>query len=247
MAKAPIAVALDAPSLSDMNMWVSAVSPYVSTLKVGLETFYRDGARAVEAVSESGCELFLDLKLHDIPNTIAGAASALAKFNPSYLTVHASGGSAMIEAAALALPGTKITAVTILTSLDEDELERMGVATPAQETVQRLAAHAVAAGARALVCSPHEVAAVREIVPSDIVLITPGVRPGGFSADDQKRVATPRQAIASGADLLVIGRPITGAVDLSAAAREIAAEIRDASRAASETAVSTEAHPSGIQ
>lgn len=243
MAKAPIAVALDAPNLSEMNLWVSAVCPYVSTVKVGLETFYRDGASAVEVVSKSGCDLFLDLKLHDIPNTVAGAASTLAKYSPTYLTVHASGGSAMIEAAALALPETRITAVTILTSLDDQELDQMGIGIPAQETVLLLAEHAVAAGARALVCSPREVEAVREIVPSDIILITPGVRPGGVSTDDQKRVATPHEAISSGADLLVIGRPITGAVDIAGAAREIAAEVNVAVRPAGEAAV----HESGMR
>jgi orotidine-5'-phosphate decarboxylase len=239
MAKAPIAVALDAPNLGEMKSWVNAVSPFVSTVKVGLETFYRDGPRAVDVVSESGCDLFLDLKLHDIPNTVSGAASTLAAFQPTYLTVHASGGAAMIEAAALALPDTRITAVTILTSLDDQELERMGIGTPAQETVLLLAANAVAAGARALVCSPQEVEAVRGIVPSDIILITPGVRPGGVSANDQKRVATPHQAISAGADLLVIGRPITGAVDMSKAAQEIAAEVNAATSALS--------HQSGVQ
>ena len=230
MDKAPIAVALDAPNLTDMTTWVSSVAPYVSTVKVGLETFYRDGARAVETVANSGCDLFLDLKLHDIPNTVSGAASTLAKFSPTYLTVHASGGAAMIRAAAEALPETKITAVTILTSLDDEELKNMGIGTPAQETVLLLAANAVAAGARALVCSPQEVEAVRGIVSDDIVLITPGVRPGGASADDQKRIATPLQAISAGADLLVIGRPITGAADMADAAKAIAAEVASAIR-----------------
>lgn len=222
--KAPIALALDAPNLATMRTWVSEVSPYISTLKVGMETFYRDGPAAVDIVAESECDFFLDLKLHDIPNTVAGAARSLAQFQPDYLTVHATGGPEMIQAAANAMPDTRITAVTILTSLGNTELARVGIATPASETVVRLAVMAVESGARAIVCSPHEVAAVRSAVPADIVLITPGVRPLSSSSDDQKRVSTPKEALVAGADLLVIGRPITGAPNVAIAAKEIAHE-----------------------
>jgi orotidine-5'-phosphate decarboxylase len=222
MSKAPIALALDAPDLDTMRTWALAASPFISTIKIGLETFYRDGARACDIVEETDCDFFLDLKLHDIPNTVKGAAQALRRFGPRYLTVHAAGGPAMIEAATQELPDTLITAVTILTSLNDSELQRMGIETPGVETVVKLATVAVASGARAIVCSPHEVASVRAVVPAEIVLITPGVRPASSKADDQKRVSTPKQALSDGADLLVIGRPITAAPDIATAAREIA-------------------------
>jgi orotidine-5'-phosphate decarboxylase len=226
---APVAVALDAPDLATASAWARDVSPYVSTLKVGLELFTAVGIEGVQQIRQSApdCELFLDLKLHDIPNTVAGAARSVAALDPALLTVHALGGPGMIAAACTALPDTAITAVTILTSMSEADLSAVGVAGPAREAVLRLAAMAVDAGARALVCSPHEVAAVRSVVPPDIQLVTPGVRPGGFPAGDQVRVATPEQAVGAGADLLVIGRPITAAEDRAAAAAAIAADLND--------------------
>lgn len=229
MNKAPIAVALDAPDLGVLRAWSRSVAPVVSTLKVGLEVFCRDGAEAVHAarlgaseVGSADVQIFLDLKLHDIPATVAGAARAVADLEPAFLTVHASGGAAMIEAAALALPDTRITAVTVLTSIDDEVLASIGMEGPAIEAAVRLARLAVGAGARAIVCSPLEVAAIRAAVPADITLITPGVRPAGADLHDQKRVATPQDAIAAGADLLVIGRPITAAPDLTEAAWTIA-------------------------
>jgi len=229
---APIAVAMDAPDLGALAEWTSRVAPVVSTVKVGLEVFCRDGAAAVttaraaaESAGHPGIDVFLDLKLHDIPATVRGAALAVATLAPSYLTVHASGGAAMVSAAVEALPDTRITAVTVLTSLDEAALAEIGLGGPAREAAVRLARLAVSAGARAIVCSPHEVAAIRAAVPADITLITPGVRPAGAALDDQRRVATPAQALADGADLLVIGRPITGADDQRAAAAAIAAEL----------------------
>ena len=228
MTLAPIAVALDAPDLEVLAAWTRAVSPVVSTLKIGLEVFCRDGAQAVIAARRAAAsvgarpEVFLDLKLHDIPATVAGAARAVAELEPAYLTVHASGGPQMVQAAATALPGTRITAVTVLTSLDEQALEAVGLVGPAQDAAVRLAVLAVSAGARAVVCSPKEVAAIRAAVPDDIVLITPGVRPAGADLNDQKRVATPEQALADGADLLVIGRPITAAADVAQAAWQLA-------------------------
>ena len=220
--KAPIAVALDAPDLDTARRWALATAPVVDTLKVGLEAYLRDGAAAVAAVRESDARLFLDLKLHDIPNTVAGAARSIAAYEPDFLTVHASGGRAMIAAAAEALPHTRITAVTILTSLTADDLEEIGFAADPVSCVVRLAQLAVESGARAIVCSPQEVAAVRAAVPGDITLITPGVRPAGADLGDQQRVATPEQALADGADLVVIGRPITGASDPAAAASALA-------------------------
>ena len=226
MSKAPIAVALDAPDLATAREWASAVAPHVQVVKVGLEVFLRDGHEAVHVAREaSGCDIFLDVKLHDIPATVAGAAHAVAKLNPKYLTVHASGGQDMVKAAVEALPETYVTAVTILTSLSQEQLVAMGWNGSAQDIVKRLAAQSVAAGARAIVCSPQEVSAVRAEVGADIVLITPGVRPAGADAGDQKRIATPEQALADGANLLVIGRPITAAANIAEAAAAIASTI----------------------
>jgi orotidine-5'-phosphate decarboxylase len=226
MTKAPIAVALDAPDLATAKLWAQAVAPHVTVVKVGLEVFLRDGHDAVHVAREaSGCDIFLDLKLHDIPATVSGAARAVAALAPKYLTVHASGGPDMIRAAVEALPNTYVTAVTILTSLTQEQLTAMGWNGSAQDIVKRLAAQSVAAGARAIVCSPQEVAAVRSEVGPEPVLITPGVRPAGSDAADQKRIATPEQALADGANLLVIGRPITGAADIARAAATIAASI----------------------
>ena len=224
MSPAPIAVALDAPDLATALGWARAAGPSVSTVKVGLELFLRYGGSAVDGARQAsgGRDVFLDLKLHDIPNTVAGAARSVADLAPTYLTVHASGGSAMVRAAADALPDTRVAAVTVLTSMSADDLDAVGLRGPALEAVRRLAALSVAAGARAIVCSPHEVAAVRAEVGPDVTLITPGVRPAGGDLGDQVRVATPEQALADGADLLVIGRPITGAPDPGAAAAAIA-------------------------
>lgn len=221
---APVAVALDAPDLATMEKWAHAVGPHVDTLKVGLEMFCRDGAVAVHRARASAptCRIFLDLKLHDIPATVAGAAGAVAALEPDFLTVHASGGPAMVAAAAHALPDTAITAVTILTSLSDSDLEHIGIRGPATSAAVRLATVAVDAGARAVVCSPLEVASIRAAVGPDITLITPGVRPVGAEAQDQSRITTPEQALDQGADLLVIGRPITGAVDPGAVAAHLA-------------------------
>jgi orotidine-5'-phosphate decarboxylase len=224
--RAPIAVALDAPNIETAAGWAEAVNPHVAVVKIGLELFCRHGPSVVDAVrGGSGVGLFLDMKLHDIPNTVAGAARSLARLRPTYLTVHAAGGAAMIRAAADAAPGVAITAVTVLTSLSDEDLDGIGLAGPSLDAVRRLAVLAVGAGASALVCSPREVAAVRAEVGPDITLITPGVRPPGSATQDQARVATPQQALADGADLLVIGRPITGASDPGAAAASIAASL----------------------
>lgn len=221
--RAPIAVALDTTDMATATRWTQSVAPYVTTVKVGLELFCHEGPAVVEKVrAAADVDLFLDLKLHDIPATVAGAARAVSALRPTYLTVHASGGPAMIAAAAEALPETRIAAVTILTSLSAADLSAIGIDGAPEEAVRRLALLAVGAGARALVCSPQEVAIVRAVVPADITLITPGVRPAGAGSDDQARVATPEQALAEGADLLVIGRPITGADDIAAAAHAIA-------------------------
>jgi orotidine-5'-phosphate decarboxylase len=222
--KAPVAVALDAPDLETAARWSAAVEPHVAVVKVGLELFCRYGPAVVDAVrGGTGVGLFLDLKLHDIPATVAGAARAVAALRPAFLTVHASGGTAMVRAAVEAAPEVEIAAVTVLTSLGAGDLERIGLSGLPPDAACRLAVLAVSAGARALVCSPREVAAVRAEVGPDITLITPGVRPVGAATQDQARVATPAAALAAGADLLVIGRPITGADDPGAIAALIAA------------------------
>ncbi len=228
--RAPVAVALDGPDLATVLEWARAVGPHVSVMKVGLESFLRDGAAGAGAVREAapGAGLFLDLKLHDIPNTVAGAARSLAPLRPDILTVHAGGGPAMVAAAAEALPGTRIAGVTVLTSLSAADLAAIGLRGSPQEAAVRLAALAVSAGARALVCSPQEVAMIRSEVGPGILLITPGVRPAsgsGSALGDQSRTATPREALAAGADLLVVGRPITASPDPGAAASALAAEL----------------------
>jgi orotidine-5'-phosphate decarboxylase len=219
----PIAVALDTADVNVATRWAAAVAPHVSTVKVGLELFTAEGPAAVEKVRAAAADVdvFLDLKLHDIPATVAGAARSVRPLQPRYLTVHASGGPAMIAAAAEALPDTYVTAVTVLTSLSADDLDTIGLAGPPEDAARRLAALAVDAGARALVCSPREVALVRDVVGPTVVLITPGVRPAGADHQDQARVATPQQALADGADLLVVGRPITGAPDPGRAAADL--------------------------
>ena len=224
---APVAIALDAPDLETAARWAAQVTPYVSTVKIGLELYLRYGPEVVASVrGASGVEIFLDLKLHDIPATVAAAARAVARLRPRLLTVHAAAGPAAIEAAALAAPDAQVVAVTVLTSLSDADLDRIGLAGPASEAVLRLADLAVAAGARGLVCSPREVAAVRAAVGPQITLITPGVRPAGSEAHDQARTATPEEALRSGADLLVVGRPVTGAADPGAAAAALAASLR---------------------
>ena len=232
MTRAPIAVALDAPDLATLRAWADAVGPHVSTLKVGLEAYLRDGHRAVDAARSAApdCALFLDLKLHDIPATVAGAARAVAALEPDFLTVHASGGPDMVAAAAQALPGTRIVAVTVLTSLTTGDLRALDLLGSGCASAGELAAHlavaAVDAGARAVVCSPEEVGQVRSALSDrEVVLITPGVRPPGAEAGDQRRIATPREALARGADLIVIGRPITGAADVAGAAEAIARDL----------------------
>jgi orotidine-5'-phosphate decarboxylase len=231
-ALAPIAVALDTADLETAVLWAAAAGPHVSTVKVGLELFLRHGHDAVVKTREAsgGRAVFLDLKLHDIPHTVAGAARAVAELGPTYLTVHASGGPEMVRAAVDALPATQVVGVTVLTSLTAEQLAAVGFTGSPRDAVRRLAVLAVEGGARALVCSPLEVADVRREVGTDIRLITPGVRPAGGATGDQARVATPQQALDDGADLLVVGRPITGATDVAAAARDLAESLRATSR-----------------
>lgn len=230
--KAPIVLAVDTQDLDTAARWIEATQEYVSVYKLGLEfflTFGHDGVRRIKGVTNS--DIFLDLKLHDIPHTVGASATAVQSLKPRFLTVHASGGRAMIGAAVKALPATDVTAVTILTSLSEEDLFEIGFANYALESAVALAKMSVAAGARAIVCSPLEIAAIRSAVGDEPHIITPGVRPEGSSGgDDQKRTMTPRAAIAAGASYVVIGRPITqawaqGAQAMTSAARAIAEDI----------------------
>ena len=230
--KAPIVLAVDTPDLDIAKQWVASTRESVSVYKLGLEfflSFGHDGVRAIQ--SETDADIFLDLKLHDIPHTVEGAARAIAALSPKYLTVHASGGRVMIKAAVDAVPGTDVTAVTILTSLSEEDLFEIGYANAALESAVALAKMSVTAGARAIVCSPLEIVAIRSAVGPTPTIITPGVRPlSEAGSDDQKRTMTPKDAISAGASLVVIGRPITkswaqGAEAMKAKARAIADEI----------------------
>lgn len=223
---ARLAVALDTTDVPTAAAWAAAVGDHVAVLKLGLEFYLANGRDGVLEVRRAApdCGLFLDLKLHDIPATVGGAARAVADLAPDYLTVHAAGGPAMVEAAATALPDTRIAAVTVLTSIGPDDLAALGLP-PATELVPRWARLAVAAGARAVVSSALEVRSLRRDLSDDIHLITPGIRPAGVGAQDQNRVATPAAAVAWGSDLLVVGRPITGATEPAVAAAAIAAQM----------------------
>jgi orotidine-5'-phosphate decarboxylase len=211
--KAPIILAVDTSDFDTALAWIDNTKESVSVYKLGLEFYLNFGNSGISRiVNETGVEIFLDLKLHDIPHTVAGAASAIAHLKPKFLTVHASGGRAMIKAASDAVPNVSVTAVTILTSLSEEDLFEIGYANPALESAVALAKMAVTAGAKALVCSPLETAAIRSAVGSDPIIITPGVRPlSEVGSDDQKRTMTPKDAISQGANYVVIGRPITSA------------------------------------
>ena len=215
----PLIVALDTADRNRLLALAEAVAGSAGLLKVGLQAFTALGPDIVSAVAAHR-PVFLDLKLHDIPNTVAGAAAAAADLGATMLTVHASGGPQMIAAAAKAAPETTILAVTVLTSLDDAELAAVGQP-GAAEQVPRLAAMAVAAGAGGIVCSPAEVAAVRAAVGPEPAVVVPGIRPAGSSLDDQARVATPAAAMAAGASHIVVGRPITGAADPAAACLDL--------------------------
>ena len=230
MSKAPIVLAVDTPDLSTAIEWVKATQESVSVFKLGLEfflTFGADGVKAIKEVTDS--DIFLDLKLHDIPHTVSGATKAVAHLAPKFLTVHASGGAAMIKAAVDAAPSTHITGVTILTSLSEADVTQIGYSANALTSAVGLASLATSAGAGAIVCSPLEIAAIRSAVGANPIIITPGVRPAdSTNSDDQVRTMTPRDAIQAGASLVVIGRPITQSWTQGAdAMRDRAAEIAE--------------------
>jgi orotidine-5'-phosphate decarboxylase len=221
----PIFVAIDTPDLRRALVLAEAVRAEAGGVKLGLEFFCANGPVGVREIARLGLPIFLDLKLHDIPNTVAKAVESLAAIAPAVLTVHAAGGRAMLEAAkAAALPTTKVVGVTVLTSLDESDLGAAGVAGSPADQVRRLADLAKEAGIDGIVCSGAEVAAARAAWPEGYFVV-PGLRPAGSDVGDQKRVVTPRQALDDGASMLVIGRPITAAGDPARAIATIAAEL----------------------
>jgi orotidine-5'-phosphate decarboxylase len=217
----PIFVAIDTPDLDRAMALAKAVRDHAGGVKLGLEFFAAQGPEGVRAIAALGLPLFLDLKLHDIPNTVAKAVEALARLKPAILTVHAAGGRAMLEAAKAAAPqDCKVVGVTVLTSLDQNDLREAGIESSPADQVGRLARLAKATGLDGIVCSGAEVAAARTNWPGGYFVV-PGVRPSGAETTDQKRVVTPRQALDHGASVLVIGRPITGADDPARAIRDI--------------------------
>ena len=221
----PVYLALDLPRLEDAKALASKVKAHVGGLKLGLEFFCAHGHHGVHEIARAGLPIFLDLKLHDIPNTVAGAMQAIHVLEPAIVTVHASGGRAMMEdAKAAAANGTKVVAVTMLTSLDERDLQRTGVTGGAHDQVLRLAELAHTAGLDGIVCSGREVKAVHDQW-KDGFFVVPGLRLPDQTIGDQKRVVSPRQARDDGASVLVVGRPISRAEDPVAAARTVEATL----------------------
>ena len=227
-ARETLIVALDFPAAAEALELVDRLEGLVQWFKIGLELYLAEGNNVIEQVRSRGYSIFLDLKLHDIPNTVAGAVRSAAKTGASMLTVHASGGPAMLaasqEAAADSSTSLKLLGVTVLTSVDQAQLSAVGISSSPAEQVNRLAAMAYEAGIRGFVASAEEVSSLRT-AHQDATLVIPGIRPGGTGVGDQKRIATPASAIAAGADYLVIGRPITQAPAPAAAAQAILDEI----------------------
>lgn len=220
-----IFVAIDTPDLDRALALAKSIRPLAGGVKLGLEFFSANGPQGVTQVAKLGLPIFLDLKLHDIPNTVAKAIHALSPLSPAVLTVHAAGGRAMLEEAKAAAPtATKVVAVTVLTSLDGSDLKDGGVIGSPAEQVERLAGLARNSGLDGIVCSGAEVRAAHKAWPKGYFVV-PGVRPAGSGVGDQKRVVTPRQALDDGASILVIGRPVTGANDPADALRAIAATL----------------------
>jgi orotidine-5'-phosphate decarboxylase len=233
-ARKRLAVALDLPDRPQLLAMALRVAPEAGFLKLGLEAFVAEGPGLVRELVNAPARVFLDLKLHDIPNTVGRAAAAAVRTGAAIVNCHAAGGAEMMKAfgaggrdaaAAKGLPVPKLIAVTILTSLDAAGIHAVGLAGTPREAAVRLAVLAKESGLDGVVCSPEEIAAIRAACGDDFFLVVPGVRPGGAAPGDQKRVATPGDALRAGADLLVVGRPVTGAPDPAAAARAIVAEM----------------------
>lgn len=231
----PIIAALDVPTVDQALKLAQQIAPAVGAFKIGKELFTSAGPDIVRRVRDTGASVFLDLKFHDIPNTVAKAIAAAVRLDVQMLTIHASGGSEMMRAAEqaaqqtalqLGRPAPLVLGVTVLTSQDSATLAELGGETDVAKQVERLALLAAKSGLRGLVCSPLEIVALRRILPPEMQLVTPGIRTGAEKADDQKRTLTPREAIQSGASWLVIGRPITAAADPRAAAESILNSLR---------------------
>ena len=217
--------AIDAPGRAEADQLIEQLGGVPGWIKLGLELFCAEGPAIVRDSVARGRRVMLDLKLHDIPETVARATARVAALGAELLTVHAAGSRAMLEAAVRAAGALRVLAVTVLTSLDEADLDLIGALAPVRELVVRRARLAIDAGCAGVVASPHEIAAVRAIAPPGFLIVTPGVRPTGAEAGDQKRVMTPREARAAGADLIVVGRPLRQARDPAAAARAIVADL----------------------
>lgn len=222
-------LALDVETKEEALALLEQIGPSLKTVKIGLQLFTRYGPSLVEDVAALGYKIFLDLKLHDIPNTVAKAVQSLSTLPVSMLTLHASGGSEMLAAADKArqsfCPELTLLAVTVLTSMNQDSLAETGIAAPPESQVAVLAKLARKAGIAGIVCSPLEIELLRRELDSDAVLVTPGIRPADASADEQKRIMTPREAADAGANHIVVGRPILRAADPREAVRKILAEI----------------------
>ncbi len=234
MAHSPIILAVDTSDFDTARAWIDATRESIDIYKLGLEFFLTFGCEGIESIArESGASIFLDLKLHDIPNTVKKSVGVVEHLHPRFLTVHASGGAAMISAAVSAVTSTSITAVTVLTSLADSDLADLGYAKPALETAVSMARVATAAGATSIVCSPLEIEAIRAVIPQSVEIITPGVRLADEAGgDDQMRTMTPAQAMRAGANFLVIGRPITsrwseGKAAMASRASQLVASIHE--------------------
>jgi orotidine-5'-phosphate decarboxylase len=242
-ARSRLAFALDYPDLPSALAGARHVVAHVGVLKLGLELFVRSGSEGVRSVAdvaaEAGAHLFLDLKLHDIPETVARAVEGAAALGVRFLTVHASGGSAMLARAQASAGATELLAVTVLTSLDDHDLQSVGVTHPVGEQVLRLGTLATQAGVPGLVCAPSDAPRLRAHLGPAVRLVTPGIRPAFASAGDQKRVATPAAALAAGADLLVIGRPLRDAPSPADAARALLDEVLAFEASLDEHAITT--------
>ena len=229
-------VALDVPGAQEALALAARLDPALCRLKVGKELFTRAGPDLIERLTGQGFDVFLDLKFHDIPNTVAAACRAAAELGVWMLNVHAQGGRRMLEAAREAVAASArpplLIAVTVLTSLEQDDLKELGLTLPSEHLALRLARLSQAAGLDGVVCSAREAAALKRALGQDFILVTPGIRPAGAAAGDQRRVMTPRDAVAAGADYLVVGRPVSRAADPAAAARLLAAQIDAADRSA---------------
>jgi orotidine-5'-phosphate decarboxylase len=222
-------VALDLPGVAEAEAMIARLGDSVTFYKIGYQLAFAHGLSLAEKLARSGKKVFVDLKLHDIGNTVSGGVASVAKLGATFLTVHA---YPQTMKAAIAARGSalKILAVTVLTSYDQNDLAEAGYAGAVADLVKKRAAQAKEIGVDGLVCSPEEVAAVRAVVGPGMALVTPGIRPAGAASGDQKRIMTPARAIAAGADYLVVGRPVTEAGDPKAAAEAIVAEIAQAAR-----------------